>query len=100
MNLDQHIASQSLSFIDVLSQLRSITTSTLRPLYDVVRTHLQTAVVDEGHTLVILDDVSPLEWIGYSTTELSHFLRALSALCRRVRNTSYPGAIYSYSRIA
>ncbi|KAI0720905.1 hypothetical protein C8Q72DRAFT_788049 [Fomitopsis betulina] len=81
-NLDQHIASHRLAFIDVPSRLRSSDT-TLRPLYDVVRTHLQTDVADEGHTLVILDDVSALEWIGYSVVELSRFLRALSALCRK-----------------
>ena len=84
MNLEQHIASQRLSFIDVLSQLHGATT--LRPLYDIAQAHLQATAADEGHALVILDTVSPLEWIGYSTTELFRFLRALSALCRKVRS--------------
>lgn len=98
-NLDQHIASHRLAFIDVPSRLRSSDT-TLRPLYDVVRTHLQTDVADEGHTLVILDDVSALEWIGYSVVELSRFLRALSALCRKVRHPLYFVSIRSCLRTA
>ena len=89
MNLDQHVASRRLSFIDVLSQLRSETT--LRSLYDVVQTHLHAAGPDEGPALVILDDVSVLEWLGYSTTELFRFLRALTALCRKVRNACTTG---------
>ncbi|KZT65043.1 hypothetical protein DAEQUDRAFT_814575 [Daedalea quercina L-15889] len=81
-NLDQHIASQRLSLIDALSQLQPEST-TLRPLYDVLHANLTAAAADEGHALVILDDVSSLEWIGFSTADLSRFLRALSALCRK-----------------
>ncbi|KAH9916326.1 uncharacterized protein B0H18DRAFT_1038612 [Fomitopsis serialis] len=80
VSLDQHTASRRLSFIDVLGQVQS--SATLRPLYDSVRAQLKAAAPDEGRTLVILDDLSPLEWIGYSTIELSRFLRALSASCR------------------
>lgn len=96
VNLDQHIASQWLSFIDVLGQLRG--EATLRPLYDVVQAYLQAAVADESHTLVILDTVSPLEWIGYSTTELFRFLRALAALCRKVRSAMPFSTAYSRCR--
>jgi hypothetical protein len=34
--------------------------------------------------LVIVDDISTLEWIGFSLLDVSRFVRALVAVCRRV----------------
>ncbi|KAH9839817.1 uncharacterized protein C8Q71DRAFT_463760 [Rhodofomes roseus] len=82
VNLDQHVASQRLMFIDVLGRVQS--GETLRPLYDIVQAELgKAAAEDEGRTLVILDDLSPLEWVGYTTLELARFSRALSAASRK-----------------
>ena len=40
----------------------------------------------EGGTgLVILDDVSVLEWIGFSLVDVVRFVRALRAACLKVR---------------
>ncbi|KAI6002832.1 hypothetical protein EDD15DRAFT_1427071 [Pisolithus albus] len=45
----------------------------------------------EGQTLVILDDIASLEWLGFSPLVLFRFARALKALCLKSwRNSSYP----------
>jgi len=62
----------------------------LRPLFDSILDVLSstsrgvsTEVLSER--LVILDDVSTLEWIGFSFLDVCRFVRALVAACRRVR---------------
>ena len=43
------------------------------------------ALADAEDTLVIVDDLSTLEWIGIPSAEVSRFTRAVCALCRKVR---------------
>lgn len=48
---------------------------------------------DSG-ALVILDDVSSLEWMGYSTSDLCRFCRALRALCSKVNHSEKNFHVY------
>ncbi len=57
--------------------------SQLRPLYDKI---LDEASDEHGHNLVILDDISSLEWTGIPLQDILRFARALTALCRKVRS--------------
>ncbi|OBZ70698.1 hypothetical protein A0H81_09315 [Grifola frondosa] len=66
LNLAQYMSSQSLIFIDVITNVAS-----------------QGARRIWGPVLVILDDVATLEWTGVSILELSRFVRALCALSRK-----------------
>ena len=58
----------------------------LRPVYDELRGMLREFGEE---TLVIVDDLSSLVWIGVSTQEVSRFTRAICALCRKVRALQY-----------
>ncbi|KIP06994.1 hypothetical protein PHLGIDRAFT_30238 [Phlebiopsis gigantea 11061_1 CR5-6] len=83
VNLTQLIASRSLVFLDVASthftpEHDSAATS-LRPIYDQIRG----ALLEGEDTLVILDDLSSLEWIGTPGIEVARFTRAVCALCRK-----------------
>ncbi|KAF8557662.1 hypothetical protein OG21DRAFT_233710 [Imleria badia] len=55
--------------------------SQLRRIFDLVSTELRSAPDSDGKSLVILDDIATLEWLGYSVLELSRLCRALRALC-------------------
>lgn len=80
--MNQHIDNGSLHFIEVLDRVQPA--GSLRPLFDVVQTDLQATSGGNASVLVILDDISSLEWFGFSSTEISRFLRALCATCRKV----------------
>ena len=41
-----------------------------------------------SNRLVVLDDVSTLEWIGYSPIDIIRFVRAVRSLCLKV--SSFP----------
>ena len=56
----------------------------LRKMYDHIRDALQLAKEGQVNTLVILDDLATLEWIGVAVEELARFSRAVCALCRQV----------------
>lgn len=81
-------------FIDVYSHLEeseesevpdtSSRDSRLRRIFDLVSTELRGGPNDDGKSLVILDDIATLEWLGYSVLELSRLCRALRALCLKV----------------
>lgn len=62
----------------------------LRPILDIVGNALQIpgGGFDAG-AMVILDDITSLEWIGFSSLDLLRFSRALCALCRRVPILQY-----------
>lgn len=58
---------------------------TLRDLYSDVRAVLETFSGDPAKkALIIVDDLSSIEWIGLSTDEIARFARALRGLCRKV----------------
>ncbi|KAK0452319.1 hypothetical protein EV421DRAFT_1898068 [Armillaria borealis] len=58
--------------------------SGLRPIFNVVFEVLKECTPD---SLIILDDVSMLEWIGVSALEILRFCRALRAQCIKHRAT-------------
>ncbi|KAF8240221.1 hypothetical protein L208DRAFT_1449553 [Tricholoma matsutake] len=90
VNLDQHLSSGSLDFVDVLSHVQLPEPSddpakpTLRPLFDHVVAKIGS---DSTSTLIILDDITSLQWIGFSSFDIARFTRALRALCLRVNAT-------------
>lgn len=96
INLNQQIDSGSLTYIDALSlvqppyQNTSSSSPTLRPLLDsIVNSFLssKSKTTETPERLVILDDVSTFEWIGFSLLDVSRFVRALVAACRRENAT-------------
>ena len=84
----------SLVCLDALSYIKPPATSPssgasddaqrgLKALYDLVQTSLQ-AEGASADVLVIVDDLSTLEWIGIPSLELTRFVRALHASCLQV----------------
>ncbi|CAL1706057.1 unnamed protein product [Somion occarium] len=90
VNLAQHLQSGSFAFVDVgsyieppIDRAHSSHQTLLRPLFDLTSERLS-EWSDEGATpLVVLDNISALEWIGFPVSDILRFLRALSALCRK-----------------
>ena len=61
----------------------------LRPIYDRVQACMTKSSINvDDSMLVILDDITILEWIGFPLVDIIHFSRALRALCQKVRNLS------------
>ncbi|KAF8629693.1 hypothetical protein AX15_003331 [Amanita polypyramis BW_CC] len=127
LNLDNHLSSNSLQFIDVLSHVQIPQTSAdkvsasvsavrpaLKPVFDLVldslasitttttttsgsssdseKTSSGAGAVEPGSLgicseLVILDDISTLEWIGFSLLDIVRFVRALRAACIKANAT-------------
>ncbi|PFH45667.1 hypothetical protein AMATHDRAFT_158260 [Amanita thiersii Skay4041] len=91
LNLDQHISAGTLEIIDVLSHVAPPPASTtspttvLKPIFDLTLRTLEKA--SGASKLVILDDVSTLEWIGFPLPDIWRFTRALSAACRKAGAT-------------
>ncbi|KAG7085750.1 hypothetical protein E1B28_003293 [Marasmius oreades] len=86
INLSPRSVSETLHFIDVLSHLPRLNTNeapSLRIIYDLV------AGILEGRQggMIILDDISSLEWTGHSLEDLSRFCRALRVLCLKTKTT-------------
>jgi hypothetical protein len=84
--------SDSFVFVDVSSTTQELLTSSssaLRLIYDQVSAALSSE--PRRRTLVMLDDITTLEWIGVSTLDLTRFARALRALCLKA---SFLGIIY------
>jgi hypothetical protein len=84
--------SDSFVFVDVSSKTQELLTSSssvLRVIYDQVSAALSSET--PRRTLVMLDDITTLEWIGVSTLDLMRFARALRALCLKA---SFPGMTY------
>jgi hypothetical protein len=53
----------------------------LLPIYDRVQACMRKS---NDSMLVILDDITILEWIGFPLIDIIHFSRALRALCQKV----------------
>jgi hypothetical protein len=90
LNLSTYLASDSLLFADVLAIAQPPCTHpsaqqqpALRPIVDLVGNALEKSD-REAVRMIILDDITSLEWIGFSTLDLIRFSRALCALCRKV----------------
>ncbi|KAJ3561890.1 hypothetical protein NP233_g9916 [Leucocoprinus birnbaumii] len=92
LNVNQQIESGALTFIDTLPLVQppspdsSRNQPALRPLLDSIVNSF-TSNIEESERLVILDDVSTLEWIGFSLLDVSRFVRALVAACRHANAT-------------
>lgn len=97
VNLNQHLDSGSLDFVDVLSHVQppepsdSQAKPTLRPLFDHVASRVGS---DSTSSLVILDDITSLHWIGFSFLDIARCTRALRALCRKVHLYCWAGSLF------
>jgi len=85
LNLAHHVEAGSLEFVDVLAEIQPTPDrrQNLRLLIERVQGCLDRAA--DGPALIIVDDISTLDWIGFPLLELSRFLRALRATCLKVR---------------
>ncbi|KAJ3754692.1 hypothetical protein EV360DRAFT_51138 [Lentinula raphanica] len=101
VNLSQQIAAKTVHFVDMSSSIPQAQTEVkgekgqggnpFSALYKQVAWLFEESETTTEHdpthhgagagALVILDDVSVLEWIGYETMEIVRFCRALRALC-------------------
>lgn len=91
LNIPNLIAKQSLIFVDVETETAESYTASqpsLRRVFDRLISLLHDEAHLFAHTLLIVDDLSTLEWVGFSTQDVSHFVRALSAACHKVRPCS------------
>jgi len=84
-NLQDHLDSGSVEFIDVLAQVQPTSEGpNLRPIYD----RVQACIINSNDSvLVILDDITILEWIGFPLIDIIRFSRALRALCQKLNVT-------------
>ncbi|KAF5359008.1 hypothetical protein D9758_004871 [Tetrapyrgos nigripes] len=88
LNLSQLSTAGSLHFVELISSLQSSAEdSPFRSLCDKVRGLLDSMEDSSEPTLVILDDIATLEWIGYPILEVTRFCRALRALCAKKKAT-------------
>ncbi|KAJ7125283.1 hypothetical protein C8R44DRAFT_618674 [Mycena epipterygia] len=86
LHLDQQSTSGAFLFIDVLGRITNPPDAgaPLRPVLDAVVSALDGA----DDTLVIVDDLAALDWLGFSSVlDITRFCRALSAACRKVNAT-------------
>ncbi|KAI0779593.1 hypothetical protein C8Q74DRAFT_1199522 [Fomes fomentarius] len=88
INLASHLELGRVVLVDVMSHVPIGPDvqghPTLRDLYSNIRAVLDT--FSEGpakKALIIVDDLSSIEWIGVSTDEIARFARALRGLCRK-----------------
>lgn len=86
-NLAMHMEAESLEFIDVVSDVQAVidpsVKPSLRPIFERVSKSLDGS--NSGSSLVVLDDITSLEWIGFPTLDIWRFTRALRALCIKAR---------------
>ncbi|KAI0368379.1 hypothetical protein BV20DRAFT_969449 [Pilatotrama ljubarskyi] len=88
LNFAQYLDSGALSSIDVMSlvspTLDGKTEVPLRSLFQHLSATLARLQQDpENKVSVILDDVASLEWMGIPIADISRFIRALCAVCRK-----------------
>jgi hypothetical protein len=90
VNLATHLASDSLVFIDVFATVDPLPAASLgskqpalRSVYEMTRDALG-RLQGSADIMVILDDITSLEWTGVSLADLIRFSRALRSLCLKV----------------
>ncbi|KAI0266948.1 hypothetical protein BC834DRAFT_823004 [Gloeopeniophorella convolvens] len=84
-NLNPKIEQGTITFIDIPTQLPTLSPSdnvTLLPILDLIRRSMAQAK-GSSRTLLIIDDLATLEWIGHSALDISRFARAAVALCAK-----------------
>ncbi|KNZ74721.1 hypothetical protein J132_06356 [Termitomyces sp. J132] len=88
VNITQCISSGALTFIDVMSHVRSSLDSSTPPtrffLHDLLTSQLNAT---EEPLLIVIDDIISLQWIGFSILDISRFTRSLRALSQQARST-------------
>lgn len=85
--------SESFHFIDVFDQHppsqqfgeEHSNKISLKCIYDLLSVKLSDSRTNGQIPLVILDDITLLEWLGVSLLDLSRFARAIRTLCVKVR---------------
>ncbi|PPQ70457.1 hypothetical protein CVT26_013904 [Gymnopilus dilepis] len=101
VNLQQHSDSGTLEIVDVLAEAQRSSEKdgngqTLKGVLNHLSSSLDVGegaaeedgnTTEEGRKLVILDDVSMLEWIGFGILEVGRFLRALRGVCAKANAT-------------
>ena len=99
VNLQHHIAAGALEFVDVLALAQPSFiapedssqngSGSLRDVIYRVQQFLDHSAKDEP-ALIILDDITMLEWIGFPLLDVVRFFRALRSACLKVGfDTSY-----------
>ncbi|TFL02985.1 hypothetical protein BDV98DRAFT_527445 [Pterulicium gracile] len=87
--LTSGVVSSFLHFVDVCSDsdtpggIAAVGSASLKGCYDRLSSRLSQA--SQAAELIILDDISTLEWIGYDIADVQKFTRALVALCRKAQ---------------
>ncbi|KAI0338225.1 hypothetical protein BDW22DRAFT_802252 [Trametopsis cervina] len=87
INVPSLLVNGTLVLLDIEAELQAAYDSAepiLRPVFDSLQVILADEASHSAHTLVILDDISALEWIGFSSQDVGYFARALCAACRKV----------------
>ncbi|KAJ6631450.1 hypothetical protein B0H10DRAFT_2159760 [Mycena sp. CBHHK59/15] len=86
------LTSDAFLFVDVLQRVHppddapASNEPVLRPILDDVVAALGSESGD-ADTLIILDDLAALEWLGFSVLDITRFCRALYAACRKANVT-------------
>lgn len=79
-------------FVDVLRHVQPPTPADdspkpmLRPILDILASALPASDAGGSKTMVVLDDITSLEWIGFSTLDVVRFCRALRSACLKVQH--------------
>jgi len=84
VNLDSKIKDRLFVFIDA-SAISPNPPGALLELFTKLKLEIEDVFAEDGPNLLIVDDLSTLEWIGFPAPELSRFARALSAICMTQR---------------
>ncbi|CAA7266451.1 unnamed protein product [Cyclocybe aegerita] len=87
INLQTHLDLGTLEFIELSSCAEPSAEANLRGVFDRVRMALENSRPSQQPHLIILDDVSVLEWIGFSPTSVQRFIRALRSLALKANAT-------------
>ncbi|KAH8831181.1 hypothetical protein DL96DRAFT_1460044 [Flagelloscypha sp. PMI_526] len=89
LNLSSRKSNGSLHFLDIPNFLQDNSldphSPSLKPIFDWVVSHLESS--KDGQKLVIVDDITILEWTGFGLHVLINLIRALRTICSKYRAT-------------
>ena len=83
LNLESKIQTGSFRLVNA-SSISPESPRDLKATYLDVKRLLETLPPEERSCVLIVDDLSSLEWIGLEPVEITRFIRAILALCRKV----------------
>jgi len=85
ISIQNHLDLGSVIFMDLLAGLQPPhSQQQLQVIFDRVQQSILQDPTNITPCLLILDDITTLEWVGFSATDVQHFIRALRALCVKV----------------